>query len=181
MNKKELRNHIKILGRNYTIEDLNVKSKQIFKNVEKELCFTESKVVMLFWSMADEVNTHEFIQKWHTQKTILLPVIQNDILEIKKFTGIENMFMESRFGIFQPAGDTYENLHEIDLIIVPGQAFDYQKNRIGRGKGYYDKLLERNNFTKAGICFDFQIVDKVPTENFDIKMDLVISEEVVIK
>lgn len=60
------------------------------------------------------------------------------------------------------------------MVIVPGIAFDLNNNRLGRGKAYYDKFLEKINTVKIGLCFDFQIVDKVPIESTDIKMDLVL-------
>ena len=62
----------------------------------------------------------------------------------------------------------------IDLIIVPALGYDRQGNRIGRGGGYYDRLLPQLKATKIGVCFPFQLVDKVPTEEFDSKVDRVI-------
>ena len=69
---------------------------------------------------------------------------------------------------------------EIDLIIVPGVAFDRQLNRMGRGKGYYDRLLSTLQAPKIGICFDFQLQDTVPTESFDKKMDMIITEKEIV-
>ena len=64
----------------------------------------------------------------------------------------------------------------IDFIAVPGVAFDLKGNRLGRGKGYYDRLLPRiPSAYKAGICFPFQLVEEVPAESFDIRMDIIIT------
>ena len=73
-----------------------------------------------------------------------------------------------------PTGDVFEQIDSIDLIIVPGIAFDKNMNRLGRGKAYYDKLLKDTNAFKAGVCFDFQIIQRVPAESHDVKMDDVI-------
>lgn len=70
--------------------------------------------------------------------------------------------------------------NEIDLIIVPGVAFDRQRNRLGRGKGFYDRLLSTLNVPKIGISYDFQLKDQIPVEPFDRKMDLIITEKEII-
>ena len=85
------------------------------------------------------------------------------------------------FGILEPSEDCEAVPEsEIDLIIVPGVAFDRQLNRMGRGKGYYDRLLSTLQAPKIGICFDFQLQDTVPTESFDKKMDMIITEKEII-
>ena len=79
------------------------------------------------------------------------------------------------FNIMEPYGTPYTNYSEIDLAIIPGMAFDNNGNRLGRGKGYYDRLLEKmTSIYKIGICFPFQMVDNVPTECTDIKMNEII-------
>ena len=69
---------------------------------------------------------------------------------------------------------------EIDLTIVPGVAFDRQHNRLGRGKGFYDRLLSTLDVPKIGICYDFQLKDQIPAEPFDRKMDLIITEKEIL-
>jgi 5-formyltetrahydrofolate cyclo-ligase len=159
----------------YPIEEKKSKSDTILKKVEQLDVFLQSKIVMAYWSMPDEVYTHDFILKWYNKKTIILPVVKDDELELRVFTGIENMSAGKAFNIGEPTGKPYTNIKSIDLILVPGVAFDQQNNRLGRGKAYYDKLLKSASATKIGICFDFQIVDSVPIDEHDIKMDRVIS------
>lgn len=65
-------------------------------------------------------------------------------------------------------------MDKIDVILVPGVAFDAYGNRLGRGKGYYDKILKQTNAYKIGVCFDFQFIENVPTEVHDVKMDKVV-------
>ena len=69
---------------------------------------------------------------------------------------------------------------DIDMIVVPGIAFDRNRNRLGRGKGYYDRLLSDLKASAVGLCFDFQLKDQIPVEPFDKKVDLVITEKEII-
>ena len=79
------------------------------------------------------------------------------------------------FGILEPVGELYTDYDSIDMIVVPGVAFDRQGNRLGRGRGYYDKILKETRAAKkVGICFDFQFVEEVPVDELDVRMDLVV-------
>ena len=69
----------------------------------------------------------------------------------------------------------FTDLNKIDVILVPGVAFDRTLNRLGRGKGFYDKILSQTKACKIGICFDFQLLDRIPTEVHDVRMTQVIS------
>ena len=78
----------------------------------------------------------------------------------------------------EPQGKDFTELEKIDLAIIPGMAFDKEGNRLGRGKGYYDRLLQQLRdctIYKIGICFDFQFLDHIPTEPHDIPVDEVIT------
>ena len=84
------------------------------------------------------------------------------------------------FHIEEPTGDDIEDIDNIELIIVPGIAYDNRGNRVGRGKGYYDRLLSRTKATKIGIGYDFQLVDEIDSEPHDITMDIVITDSRII-
>ncbi len=174
--KKEIRKHIRILKNQISSEDKKARSKIIFEKLEKLKEFKRSKIIMAYWSMDDEVYTHDFILKWYGEKKIILPVVKGDELELKSFSGLDNLIKGESFGIEEPDGDIFDQPEKIDLIIIPGIAFDKTNNRLGRGKAYYDKLLKFTKADKIGICFDFQLLDLVPVDKHDIKMDLVISE-----
>lgn len=81
------------------------------------------------------------------------------------------------FGIDEPTGETVTDLSAIDIAIIPGVGFDKQGNRLGRGKGYYDRLLPKLQSYNIGICFSFQVIPAVPVEPFDHPMDEVWTEE----
>ena len=178
--KKRLRNKIRQLKQEISLEEKMSRSQLIWKNLEGSDFFKNSDVIVFYWSMDDEVHTHEFIKKWAGQKTILLPCVKGDDLELKSFAGMPSMQPGALFGIPEPIGPAFELFSSIDLLIIPGVAFDKQCNRMGRGKAYYDKLLKTTTAMKAGVCFDFQLFDKVPVEEHDIRMDTVITESVVI-
>lgn len=91
------------------------------------------------------------------------------------FKGMESLQPGEAFGILEPVGELYTDYDAIDLIVVPGVAFDRHGNRLGRGRGYYDKILKETHVArKVGICFGFQFVEEVPVDELDVRMDLVI-------
>lgn len=150
------------------------------KRLEENNLFQQASCVALYHAIPGEVQTALFIEKWYKEKTLLLPVIEGNDLRLVPYAG-PNSLKAGIFGILEPTDETQmipEN--QIDLIIVPGVAFDRAHNRLGRGKGYYDRLLSGLSAPKIGICYDFQLIDVVPTEPFDRKMDLIITEKEII-
>ena len=174
--KKEIRKYIKQLKKEYTLEEKKAKSKIIFEQVEQLIEFQKSDTLMAYWSMDDEVYTHDFVLKWFQTKTIILPSVKGDELELRVFRGMDDMTEGAAFGIKEPKELYKKELDQIDLVIVPGVAFDKKNNRLGRGKAYYDKLLSKTSALKVGVCFDFQMLDSVPVDQYDINMDWVITD-----
>ncbi|MDE6120259.1 MAG: 5-formyltetrahydrofolate cyclo-ligase, partial [Muribaculaceae bacterium] len=82
------------------------------------------------------------------------------------------------FRIEEPDGTDTVDIENIDLIVVPGIAFDRLGNRVGRGKGYYDRLLSRSRAVTVGVCYDFQMVDEIDTDGHDIPVDFVIADNI---
>ena len=153
------------------------RSESIMHKVEALPEFQKAHVVLLYWSMADEVQTHAFVEKWYKDKMLLLPCVDGDDLRLRQYTGPECMIAGEQFGIGEPTGEEFVDLDRVELIIVPGVAFDRQCNRMGRGRGFYDRLLKSTpNALKVGVAFDFQLLDEIPTEPFDVKMNHVVSE-----
>lgn len=171
--KKNLRAEIKSLKKQHTKEQLLAQSEAILSKLEQHPDFKNARIVMIYSALPDEVQTQDFLEKWRHEKKIILPtVVGDDIIpvELAENTG----FAVGDFNILEPQNEPYTG--NFDLIVVPGVAFDRNGNRIGRGKGYYDRFLCKHlNVKRIGICFDFQIVKEVPTEPTDIKMDEVIS------
>ena len=175
MEKKELRAHIKALKKQHTKEQLLEQSQRILARLESHPDFIRAERVMLYSALPDEVQTQAFLEKWHLRKTIILPtVVGDDIIPVEY--GKDTAFAVGDFNIMEPQNEPYTG--GFDLIVVPGVAFDRQGNRLGRGKGYYDRFLQQHMEVKRiGICFDFQLVDELPADPWDIKMDEVVSCE----
>ena len=173
MGKKELRALIKTLKKQHSKEQLLEQSEQILAKLEQHPDFAKAERVMLYSALPDEVQTQAFLEKWHLKKKIILPtVVGDDIIPVEY--GRDTAFAVGDFNILEPQNEPYQG--GFDLIIVPGVAFDRKGNRLGRGRGYYDRFLcQHLDVKRIGICFDFQLVDKVPAEPFDIQMDEVLT------
>ncbi|NDV59274.1 5-formyltetrahydrofolate cyclo-ligase [Bacteroides sp. 519] len=172
--KKELRKLIRQQKTQYCVSTLKSISDSVLEKLEKENLFQASNTILLYFSMDDEVHTHQFIEKWSKTKTILLPVVVGDVLELRIYSH-KNDLITGEYGIKEPTGPLFTSYDSIDLAIIPGMAFDSKGNRLGRGKGYYDKLLPLIKAPKIGICFPFQLLNTIPVEQFDICMDKVIT------
>ena len=173
MEKKELRTLIKTLKKQHTKEQLLEQSEKILTKLEQHPDFVKADTVMLYSALPDEVQTQAFLEKWHLKKHIILPtVVGDDIIPVAY--GEDTAFAVGDFNILEPQNEPYTG--GFDLIVVPGVAFDRNGNRLGRGRGYYDRFLcQHLDVKRIGICFDFQLIDEVPAESFDIRMDEVIS------
>ena len=177
MDKAEVRKQIRDLKRAVPMEEKLRRSEFIMRRLEVLPLFTEAKVVLLYWSMADEVQTHAFVNKWYKDKVLLLPCVQGDDLVLRQYTGPECLVAGEQFGIGEPTGPEWTDLDKVELIVVPGVAFDPTGNRMGRGRGFYDRLLKSTpNAMKVGVAYDFQLLDKIPVEPHDVPMDSVITE-----
>ncbi len=166
--RKDIKKHMKV----YSQDDLQKHSEIALKKLEQDPSFRSAKSVMLFWSLPDEVQTHAFIEKWSKEKIILLPAIYDDMLYPHIYESSEKMEIGA-YQIAQPTNEIYKD--DIDLVIVPGAAFDKVGHRLGRGKGYYDRFLTNYHGEKIGLCFIFQYTDYIPFETFDIPMDKIIA------
>ncbi|WP_372752721.1 5-formyltetrahydrofolate cyclo-ligase [Labilibaculum sp.] len=172
--KKRVRKEIKVLKSKYTLEEKKVLSLPILKSLEQVPEFIRAKTVMLYWSMEDELPTHDFVCKWAHEKQIILPCVKGETLDLRVFEGVDLLVEGENYGILEPVGPVFMKEDEIDLIVVPGIAFDRENNRMGRGKAYYDRLLKSLSAYKLGLCFDFQMLEQVPVDEHDIKMDEIV-------
>lgn len=175
--KTSLRQTIRTAKKAVPFREKLTRSRHILAQVEKLTLFRNANIVLLYWSMDDEVQTHEFVEKWFREKTILLPCVDGDKLRLRQYTGPDSMHTGEQFGIAEPTGEEFTDLDKINVIIVPGVAFDREGHRMGRGRGFYDRLLKSTpNAYKIGVAFDFQMVESVPVEPHDVTMDKVIND-----
>ena len=179
--KKELRNRMKALKNEQNKKDWERISDAIFAQIEDTEAFNKASSILSYWSMSDEVMTHKAVERWSKYKKVYLPLIKGNDLELVRFEGVEKMKPEPVFGILEPTSTENIEIGEIELVIVPGVAFDASCNRMGRGKGYYDRLLSESVAAKIGVAFSFQIVDKVPVDPHDVPLDMVVTEVDIFK
>lgn len=173
MDKKSLRQEIRRRKKEHTPAELMAQSECIMKKLAAHSAFVAAERVMLYASLPDEVQTLAFIDEWKGRKHIILPtVVGDDIVPVE--TTSEGKMMEGDFHILEPKNNPYEG--GFDLIVVPGMAFDRAGHRLGRGRGYYDRFLAKHPDIKTiGLCFDFQLMEDIPTEAHDRVIETVIT------
>lgn len=172
--KRHIRKNIRLLFAKTPLKKLQAESNLIVENLEKHPDWIAAKTIMAFAPLSDEPNILPALQNALITKTVLLPVINNEDLVVKRVSSIPDLIKETRYGILEPSGDQFETLKAIDLILVPGVAFTKNGKRLGRGKGYYDKFLRKINCTFIGVGFTFQIIDDIPLESHDIILNEII-------
>lgn len=173
--KQNVRQHIKEAKQAFSLAMREKESAYVWEMVEQHPLFQKSQTVLLFHSLPDEPATPAFIEKWSKRKRILLPVVDGDVLQLRDYSPTIS-FSTGAFGIQEPMGENLEDYHCIDFAIIPGVAFDREGYRLGRGKGYYDRLLCRPDFQAytLGVGFSFQILEAVPTEATDRKLNEIV-------
>jgi len=175
--KQCLRKEIFAMKKSLSLQERMAFSQQIFSCLEKLPDFINARCVALYYSLPDEVQTETFIRKWYATKKILLPVVEPDNnLKLVAYKGID-MLHVGAFGISEPINNEGDEDSKPDIIIVPGIAFDRNLNRMGRGKGFYDRLLVDMSVPKYGICYGFQLFDSVPAGETDVRMNHIITEK----
>jgi 5,10-methenyltetrahydrofolate synthetase len=175
LKKKNIRKEIAALKKQLSFDEKKKLSDVILGKLENLQVFKEASNILLYYSLDDEVQTEGFIKKWHNDKHIYLPVVKGDILVVKRYD--ESNIRKGAFSISEPSVEEEVSPEIINLVIVPGVAFDKQCNRLGRGKGFYDKLLLYIAAPKIGIAYDLQITESIPTENTDVPLDGIITEK----
>ena len=172
--KRAFRRRIRELAEEYDERWRREASQHIWEQVEQLPQFSRARTVALYWSLPDEVETPFFVRRWCGPKRILLPEVRGEELVFREYDPFAGV-VPGAFGIGESRGK--ECLaEEIDLIIVPGVAFDRRGGRMGRGKGFYDRFLSGCAAYKVGVCFSYQRVEAIPCEEHDIRMDIVVSD-----
>jgi len=182
MSKDKIRERIKEVRRSLPQEVILDKSRKIIATLTKLKEFADAKTIMPYVSLGVEVNTRELIKDELSkkEKTVVVPYIEGDIIKVTKLKEF-NELAEAKYEILEPVNKK-KYKRNIDLILVPGVAFDKNGSRIGFGKGYYDKFLKKfTNSIKIALAFEEQIVDFVPCERHDKPVDMIITEKRIIR
>ena len=181
MDKKTLRK-IMIEKRDMLSEEKEIFDNKIKNKLLNIELYKKSKNIFVYIGFGSEINTKEIINCFfYDNKNVYVPKTNIETKEMNavKINSFENL-VENRYGILEPNNDEIIlNKDNIDLIILPGVAFDYNGGRVGYGGGYYDRYLESINkdISKVALIYDFQLLDKVPCEDHDIRADYIITEK----
>jgi 5-formyltetrahydrofolate cyclo-ligase len=144
--------------------------------------FRHASVVMLYMPLATEVDvTPAAIRCFQRNQTLCVPRVdwnRGDMWAVEALSLDDNYMLTDERGLRSPRDGRPVVPGSIDLIVVPGMAFDAHGNRLGRGGGFYDRFLRRlgPHTTRVGIAFDLQVVDLVPADDRDVTMDVLITD-----
>lgn len=178
--RKEILSKLKSQKRSENLEKSFIITKRLFGLEE----FKKAKCVVTYVSMADEVDTHQLIDECiRMEKLVAVPVVEvgkKDLI-ISQITDTIRQLETGPYGIRQPKKEEIKPVpyEEMDLVLVPGVAFDRKGNRLGRGKGYYDRFLKKlpKDTLTIGLCFDFQVAESIPTLPHDIPVHMLLTND----
>ena len=179
LEKNKIRQEILKKRNNLSTEEVEKKSDLIIENLGKFIKNAEN--IMIFMDMKNEVKITK-LMKLYPEKSFFISKItdsKNREMKINRYN--ENELVLHKFGYYESSSSDFYNENILDIVIVPAVVFDLEKNRIGFGGGYYDTFLKKirggnKKVLFIGICYDFQIIEKVPAEEHDVVLDFVVSE-----
>ena len=155
-------------------------SSHLCDKLEKTHLWANSKIVLLYSNLSKEISVNQLIERGlKSNKIVALPRYD---LKSGKYTASTIRSLKDlvigRHSIMEPFTSCPEiDMNQLDLVIVPGVAFDRNGGRLGRGGGYYDRVLKKLNAIFCGVCFREQVVNQTPQELHDVKMDLTMTPD----
>lgn len=184
--KKILRNKILLIRDSLNRNEKEIMDNEIFNKLKNTELYKNARNIFIYISFSNEINTINIIKKaLEDKKDVFIPKIYktNKSMKAIKLNSFDDLKKNS-MGILEPIDDSkYIEKENIDLIVVPGVVFDKDCNRIGYGGGYYDRYLKdiayKNN--KVVLAYDLQVIDKIESEEHDIKVDYIITNSKIIK
>lgn len=173
LDKKAVRQMVRAEIAELSEEVKSTLSDAIFDKICRLEQVERASTVALFVSLSDEPQSASAIAKLSQSKRVVVPRIKGEEME---FYDISEGLQRGSFGILEPVATTPVEPNEIDVMVVPGVAFTRNGARCGRGKGFYDKYLSHNNFRAytVGVCYPCQVVNELPTEEHDKRLDKVV-------
>ena len=177
--KASLRQQYRVLCRSVAPEQNAAASEDLRKHLIGSPYWMESQRILMFYPLNDEPDIAPlFAPALTSGKTIALPRY-NSSLGVYEAALIRNLtedLVPGRFGVREPSPNCPAvPLNQLDLTLVPGIAFDASGRRLGRGKGFYDRLLPGTTGMKLGLAFDWQESDALPAEPHDVELDAVLT------
>lgn len=170
-----------LLGRrdNLSADFMKIASKQIQKNLKRIESYREAQTIASYYSIGSEVRTQDIMQEIISDgKTLALPKIDNGMLvfyNVKKFEDLE----KGEFGIMEPKQNC-SVVDKFDIILVPAVAMTRAGQRLGYGKGFYDRFLAGKNITSVALTYSRLVVKHIPRSDNDVQINWVVTEDQVI-
>ncbi|MCM1111098.1 MAG: 5-formyltetrahydrofolate cyclo-ligase [Clostridium sp.] len=175
MDKSDIRRHVAASKTLLSDEEKISAAEQLFNRLEQLAGFIVADNILVYNSLPDELPTRRFIDKWNGRKRFFLPRVNGVNLDILPYE--KSRLHLGAFQIEEPDGDELTPVDQIEVVIVPGIAYDRCGNRVGRGKGFYDRLLRDTRALKIGIGYDFQFFDELEADPHDVAMDIVVTDK----
>lgn len=172
-NKQHIRKQIKASVKALSAERRRSEAEGLLKLVSEDEHFKAAKNILIYSPLPDEIDVTPILSAYKDSKRFHLPVVTGDTLKILPCSESTHI---GAYGISEPDGTEYTDPATLDLIIVPGVGFTADGHRLGRGKGYYDRLLKTTSAYKIGVCFAVQITPSIASlhEPHDVLMDKVL-------
>ncbi|MDE5814388.1 MAG: 5-formyltetrahydrofolate cyclo-ligase, partial [Muribaculaceae bacterium] len=170
MEKSDIRRKIKNLRMMLSEMEKASAAEEVFAQLEKTAAFMMADNILMYHSLPDELQTINFLRKWRDRKRFFLPRVNGVNLDILPYE--ETRLELGSFHIEEPTGEDVVDVDDIELMVIPAVAFDRKGNRLGRGNGFYDRLLSTSIATKIGVGYEFQLFDSLPSEPHDMAMDM---------
>ena len=180
--KEKIRRRILKLRNSFSAEERREKSERIKEKLFTFFEFKTAKVILLYAAKGSEVETEEMIEEaLSSGKKVGLPLTKGKGLLFSQIFSYEEL-SPSTLGILEPKKERPIPLDKVDLVVIPGIAFDAKGNRIGFGRGFYDRFLSRipKRILKIGLAFELQVVETIPEGLTDIPVDKIITEKRII-
>ncbi len=175
MKKDDIRRTVRARKSLLTENEKAEAAQSVFDRLEQMAAFMMADRLLMYHSLPDELSTRDFLGKWSGRKHFFLPRVNGVNLDILPYE--QTRLHLGAFEIEEPDGNDLTDIADIELIIVPAVAYDRHGNRVGRGKGYYDRMLAGSRATKVGVGYDFQLIDDaIDTDSHDVPVDIVITQ-----
>jgi 5-formyltetrahydrofolate cyclo-ligase len=186
MDKVELRGQLRNRLLAMPPEQRKDKSRKACRNLMALSQYQDASIIMIYLSLPHEVDTAEAIlHAWQLGKTIAVPKIswqQRHMIPVQ-ITSLETGFATGASGLRNPVAGAPIPFGQIDLVVAPALGFDRLGNRLGRGGSFYDRFFANKEViaSRCGLAFAEQVVDSIPTTDSDEPVDLVVTDEEVIR
>jgi 5-formyltetrahydrofolate cyclo-ligase len=177
--KAALRQEVRKALKNLSLQKRKSDSERLCAQLKEQIFFQQAKAILFFAPLPEELDLWPLLKDALAEgKVVALPCFDSDnqMYLPRRVKDIHVEILSGKFGIREPSASCIAiPLDDLDLILVPGVAFNLSGHRLGRGKGFYDRLLQNFSGEKIGIAFDEQIVAEIPAEKTDVRMDLILT------